>query len=74
MSCCSRMCWGLMQMLLCAPLRKMWTAAFWQRRLICSHPEEKQIITMRFGLGGGNEQTQKEVADQLEFPRAISPG
>ena len=28
-------------------------------------PREKQIITMRFGLGGGNEQTQKEVADQL---------
>ena len=28
-------------------------------------PREKQMITMRFGLGGGNEQTQKEVADQL---------
>ncbi len=28
-------------------------------------PREKQIITMRFGLGGGQEQTQKEVADQL---------
>ena len=28
-------------------------------------PREKQISTMRFGLGGGNEQTQKEVADQL---------
>lgn len=28
-------------------------------------PREKQIITMRFGLGGGKEQTQKEVADQL---------
>ena len=28
-------------------------------------PREKQIITMRFGLGGGREQTQKEVADQL---------
>ena len=26
---------------------------------------EKQIITMRFGLGGGEEQTQKEVADHL---------
>ncbi|MCI8909267.1 MAG: RNA polymerase sporulation sigma factor SigE [Oscillibacter sp.] len=26
---------------------------------------EKQIITLRFGLGGGREQTQKEVADQL---------
>ncbi len=26
---------------------------------------EKQIITMRFGLGGTKEQTQKEVADQL---------
>ena len=26
---------------------------------------EKQIITLRFGLGGGQEQTQKEVADQL---------
>jgi len=28
-------------------------------------PREKQIITLRFGLGGGEEQTQKEVADQL---------
>jgi len=26
---------------------------------------EKKIITLRFGLGGGKEQTQKEVADQL---------
>ena len=26
---------------------------------------DKQIITMRFGLGGGREQTQKEVADSL---------
>ena len=26
---------------------------------------EKQIITMRFGLGGGRERTQKEVADFL---------
>ena len=28
-------------------------------------PREKQIITLRFGLDGGQEQTQKEVADQL---------
>lgn len=28
-------------------------------------PREKQIITMRFGLEGQQEQTQKEVADQL---------
>ena len=28
-------------------------------------PRERQIITMRFGLGGTREQTQKEVADQL---------
>ncbi|WP_455581396.1 RNA polymerase sporulation sigma factor SigE [Dysosmobacter sp.] len=28
-------------------------------------PREKQIITLRFGLGGGREQTQKEVADRL---------
>ena len=28
-------------------------------------PREKQIITMRFGLEGQKEQTQKEVADQL---------
>ena len=28
-------------------------------------PREKQIITLRFGLGGGKEQTQKEVANQL---------
>ena len=28
-------------------------------------PREKQIITLRFGLNGRKEQTQKEVADQL---------
>ena len=28
-------------------------------------PRERTIITMRFGLGGTREQTQKEVADQL---------
>ena len=28
-------------------------------------PREKKIITLRFGLGGGREQTQQEVADQL---------
>lgn len=28
-------------------------------------PREKQIITLRFGLGGIRERTQKEVADQL---------
>ena len=26
---------------------------------------EKQIITLRFGLGGGEEKTQKEVADLM---------
>ena len=28
-------------------------------------PRERHIITMRFGLDGGQERTQKEVADQL---------
>ena len=28
-------------------------------------PREKEIITLRFGLGGGKGQTQKEVADRL---------
>ena len=28
-------------------------------------PRERQIIALRFGLGGGKEQTQKEVADRL---------
>ena len=28
-------------------------------------PREREIITLRFGLGGGKEQTQKEVADLL---------
>ena len=28
-------------------------------------PREKEIITLRFGLGGVREQTQKEVADRL---------
>ena len=33
-------------------------------------PREREIITLRFGLGGGKEQTQKEVADRL----GIEPG
>ena len=28
-------------------------------------PREREIITLRFGLGGAREQTQKEVADRL---------
>ena len=28
-------------------------------------PREREIITLRFGLGGGKERTQKEVADRL---------
>ena len=28
-------------------------------------PREREIITLRFGLGGGKEQTQKEVADAI---------
>ena len=28
-------------------------------------PREKEIISLRFGLGGGKEKTQKEVADRL---------
>ena len=28
-------------------------------------PREREIITLRFGLGGGRERTQKEVADTL---------
>ena len=28
-------------------------------------PREREIVTLRFGLGGGKEQTQKEVADRL---------
>ncbi|MBE6995900.1 MAG: RNA polymerase sporulation sigma factor SigE [Ruminococcaceae bacterium] len=28
-------------------------------------PREREIITLRFGLGGGRERTQKEVADYL---------
>lgn len=28
-------------------------------------PREREIITLRFGLGGSREQTQKEVADKL---------
>ena len=28
-------------------------------------PREREIITLRFGLGGGKEQTQKEVAERL---------
>ena len=28
-------------------------------------PRERRIMNMRFGLGGGREMTQKEVADEL---------
>jgi RNA polymerase sporulation-specific sigma factor len=28
-------------------------------------PREQKIMRMRFGLGGGKEMTQKEVADRL---------
>ncbi len=34
------------------PSRTMWTGACWRRRWIPSLPREKQIITLRFGLGG----------------------
>ena len=34
-------------------------------------PREKQIITLRFGLGGGKEQTQKEVADRLGISQRL---
>ena len=35
-------------------------------RLLCQLPQrERVIIVMRFGLGGGEEMTQKEVADRL---------
>lgn len=32
---------------------------------------ERVIMTMRFGLGGGREYTQKEVADASGYPKAI---
>ena len=35
-------------------------------------PREKEIITLRFGLGGGQEQTQKEVADKLGISQSYS--
>ena len=34
---------------------------------------EQEIITLRFGLNGGREQTQKEVADRLGISSPISP-
>ena len=37
-------------------------------------PREKQIITMRFGLGGTREQTQKEVRTSWGSPSPTSPG
>ena len=35
---------------------------------------EREIITLRFGLGGRQEHTQKEVADRLGSPSPTSPG
>ena len=40
--------------------RQLLTAAIAKLR-----QREREIITLRFGLGGGREQTQKEVADKL---------
>jgi RNA polymerase sporulation-specific sigma factor len=33
--------------------------------LNCLNDRERSIITMRFGLGGGQERTQKEIADVM---------
>ena len=32
--------------------------------------KERYIISKRFGLGGGEEMTQKEVADQMEISQS----
>lgn len=36
-----------------------------RRAVAALDPREREIIEMRYGLGGGNEMTQKEVADHL---------
>ncbi|RYL95411.1 RNA polymerase sporulation sigma factor SigE [Sporolactobacillus sp. THM7-4] len=36
-----------------------------QRAMLMLNDREKEIMTLRFGLGGGKEKTQKDVADQL---------
>ena len=36
-----------------------------RRAVAALEPREREIIEMRYGLGGGDEMTQKEVADRL---------
>ena len=61
----SATCWARRGTWSCAPSRRTWIGSFCRRR--CRHlsPRERDIITMRFGLGGAKELTQKEVADRL---------
>ena len=48
----------------------MWTCCLLASALDTLSPREREIITLRFGLGGGREQTQKEVADRLGISRS----
>ena len=54
---------------------KTWKArpkgSFWAA-LGCLNSRERRIIQLRFGLSGGREQTQKEVADELGIS-CVSP-
>lgn len=36
----------------------------------CLSPREKQILVMRYGIGGARAQTQREIADSLQISRS----
>jgi RNA polymerase sporulation-specific sigma factor len=47
------------------PLDESTDRALLFQALNCLNDRERSIITMRFGLGGGGERTQKEIADVM---------
>ena len=60
----SATCWARRATWSCGPSRRMWTASCCGRGGAAVSRREQDIITMRFGLGGRKELTQKEVADR----------
>ncbi len=57
------MCSAQTAISLCGRWRTTSTTSFFVRRSGRLPEREKQIVSMRFGLGGRQEKTQKEVAD-----------
>ena len=64
-NCCSPTCWVPKRMWSCGLMEDDVDLCLLASALDTLSPREREIITLRFGLGGGKEQTQKEVADRL---------